>query len=151
MEILLLQDVNGIGKKHDLLVVGDGFALNYLLPQRVALVATPTIRKRYLEQIKRRAMEREYERELKLTLAQNLAGKSVKILRKATKTGKLYAAVSVEELAKALKDQHGIDVPVEFIEIAEPIKNTGTAHAQVKLENLTQTLTVTIEAEKAEK
>ncbi|MFA6259652.1 MAG: bL9 family ribosomal protein, partial [Candidatus Peribacteraceae bacterium] len=62
MEVLLLQDINGVGKKNDLLIVGDGYALNFLLPQSKAIVATPTVRRRFSEQIRRRAMEVQKER-----------------------------------------------------------------------------------------
>ena len=55
MEVLLLQDIPGIGKKDDLLIVKEGYALNNLLPYRKALVATPTVRKRYADQIRGRA------------------------------------------------------------------------------------------------
>ena len=61
MEVLLLQDVQNVGQKNDLLMVGDGYALNFLLPQQKAIVATPTVRKRYAEEIRRRAEQKELE------------------------------------------------------------------------------------------
>src|SRR2546423_12740961 len=100
MEILLLQDIAGIGKKNDLLVVGDGFALNCLLPQRKALVATPTVRKRYADQIRKRAEEKETDRQSQQQAAAALSGKAVQFTRKVTKTGKLYAAISEEQIAE---------------------------------------------------
>ena len=90
MEILLLQDVTGVGKKNDLLVVGDGYALNYLLPHRKALVATPTVRKRYADQIRKRAEEKEQERALRANAAAALSGKSVTFTKKMTKTGLVF-------------------------------------------------------------
>lgn len=146
MEILLIQDVNGVGKKNDLLVVGDGFALNCLLPRRMALVATPLVRRRYAEAIRRRAEERERERLLKLGAAQALAGKTVGFTRKATKTGKLYAAVTEEAIAAALQEQHGITVAADAIQIALPIKATGLVTVQVKLADRTVPLSVNVQA-----
>lgn len=148
MEVLLLQDVNGIGKKNDVLIVGDGFALNHLLPQRKALVATPTVRKRYADQIKKRAEEKERERKMQSELASLVAGKTVHFKRKVTKTGKLYAAISEKDIAKALQEQLQVDVPANAVEIPEPIKSVGVSTAQLKLGSQVHPLHVDVEAEK---
>ncbi|MBI3331338.1 50S ribosomal protein L9 [Candidatus Peregrinibacteria bacterium] len=147
MEILLLQDVNGIGKKNDLLVVGDGFALNFLLPQRKALVATPTVRKRYADQIRKRAEEKERERQIRMNAAAALAGKTLQFTKKVTKTGKLYAAVSEDHIADALKEQHGLEIPSESVILAEPIKATGNFTAKVKLGDSEQSISIVVKAE----
>lgn len=147
MEILLLQNVAKIGKKNDLMVVGDGFALNYLLPRRLAIVATPTVRKRYAEQIKRRAEEKELEKKQQSGAAQALLGKAVTFKKKATKTGKLYAAISDKAIADALKDQLGMEVEAGAIEISEPIKSTGSHEVKVNLGDLSQAVSVVVEAE----
>ncbi len=133
MEVLLLQDVNGIGKKNDLLVVGDGFALNFLLPHRKALVATPTVRRRYSEQIKRRAEEKVQEKEIQESAASAVAGKTVTFTRKVTKTGKLYAHISEEQIAEALKEQHEVNLSSDAISISETIKALGTFTVQVQM------------------
>ncbi|MDO8649535.1 MAG: 50S ribosomal protein L9 [Candidatus Peregrinibacteria bacterium] len=147
MEILLLEDINGIGKKNDLLVVGDGFALNFLLPQRKALVATPTVRKRYAEHIKRRAEEKLHEKEVQAGASAALTGKMVTFKRKATKTGKLYAGISEEQIAEALKEQHTITVPVNTITIPTPIKAVGTFDIRVRIGEAEQPVKVTVTAE----
>lgn len=149
MELLLLQDVKGIGKKNDLLVVGDGFALNCLLPRRVALVATPLVRRRYAEQIRTRAEEREHERQLKIGAAQAISGKALLFTKKVTKTGKLYAAITEEIIAETLKAQHGLEVRPENILVASPIKATGTFTIKVKLGDQSVPLSVIVKAEAA--
>ncbi|MFA6522947.1 MAG: 50S ribosomal protein L9 [Candidatus Peribacteraceae bacterium] len=146
MEILLLEDINGIGKKNDLLIVGDGFALNFLLPQRKALVATPTVRKRYAEQIRKRAEEKERERQMRQDAAAALTGKTVTFSKKATKTGKLYAAITPEQISEELGKQHALTVPAESIVIAEPIKATGTFTVQVEVAGTQQSLSVVVQA-----
>ncbi|MEK7591729.1 MAG: 50S ribosomal protein L9 [Patescibacteria group bacterium] len=148
MEILLIQDVAGIGKKNDLLIVGDGYALNYLLPHRKALVATPTVRKRYADQIRKRAEEKERERNLRANAAQALAGKSVTISRKASKVGKLYAAVSESQIAEAVSGQLGYELKKDAVELEDHIKNAGTFPVKVKLgEGITQVINVIVNAE----
>lgn len=149
MEVLLLQDVAGIGKKNDLLVVGDGFALNCLLPRRMALVATPLVRKRYADLIRRRAEEREREKQSQAGVAQALAGKSLMLTRKTTKAGKLYAAVTEKVIAEALKEQHQLEVKEDAVEIATPIKSTGTFQVNVTLGGQSLPVSVVIDAEKA--
>lgn len=148
MEVLLLQDIAGVGKKNDLLAVGDGFALNFLLPQRQALVATPTVRRRYAEEIRKRAEEREREKQTKVELAQGISGKEVRIARKVTKTGKLYAAVSEKIIAEELRKQHGLTVESSLIQIAEPIKTTGLFEVSLQLGGQEEKVRVVVEAEK---
>lgn len=147
MEVLLLTDIQGVGKKNDLIVVKSGFALNHLLPERKALVVTPNVRRRYAEAIKTRALEREHERELQTSVATALAGKVVHVTAKASKTGKLFAAVSEQQIADALKKEHNIALPVTSVSVAEPIKKVGTHTASVTVGTQTTTITVEVKAE----
>ncbi len=133
MEVILLEDVPGIGKKNDLIVVGDGFALNNLLPHRKALVATPTVRKRYAEHIRRRALERLREQELMAKATKALAGLSVTFERKVTKTGKLYASITQKHIAEALKEQHQVEVPEDVLHLEGPIKALGEFTVKVQI------------------
>ncbi len=151
MEILLLQDVAGIGKKNDLLVVGDGFALNCLLPQRKALVATPTVRKRYSEQITKRAIEKEKEKNVQQAAAAALVGKIVQFTRKATKTGKLYAAISAKEIAAAIKDQLLMDVSEDQVVITEHVKGVGNTQVAIKIGEQQHPITISVHEEKPAK
>jgi large subunit ribosomal protein L9 len=148
MEVLLIQDVPGIGKKNDLLVVGDGFALNYLLPKRAALVATPLVRKRYAEFIRRRAEEREKEKAVATGAAQALAGKSVVFKRKVSKNGKLFGSITEKNVADALKEQHDIVVSEDGIRIDDAIKTIGTHQIMMQMGEQVVTVNVTVEAEK---
>lgn len=148
MEIILLQDIPGIGKKNDLLLVGDGYALNCLLPQNKALVATPTVRRRYAEQIKRRAEEKELEKKLKSGAASQIANKEIRFTKKATKTGKLYGAITEEHIAEAAKEQLKIELAPTAFELDEPIKALGTFEIKVKIVDSVYPLKVTVIQEK---
>ncbi len=147
MELLLLQDITGIGKQNDIIVVGDGFALNCLLPERKALVATPTVRKRYADEIKRRANERENDRKVQLEAAGLLTGKIVNFQRKVAATGKLYAAISAKEISEALFAQHAVTVAADKIQIADPIKSTGNMTVQVEIGDSTYPLQISVARE----
>ncbi len=133
MELLLLEDITGVGKRNDIIVVGDGFALNCLLPQRKALVATPTVRKRYADQIKRRAEEREHDRKMQQEAADMILGKIVHFTRKVAKTDKLYAAITAKDISEALASEHSINVAPDDIQIADPIKSVGNVQVQVRM------------------
>ncbi len=149
MEVLLLQDIPGVGKKSDLIVVGDGFALNFLLPRRAALVATPLVRKRYADLIRRRAEEREVEKSAKSTAAAILSGKGITIVKKATKTGKLYAGITEEHLLQEFQKQLGVHVKEDDIDLPEYIKAIGPHQVSVKMGDQTVRVTVKVEAEAA--
>lgn len=147
MEILLLENVAKIGKKNDLLIVGDGFALNFLLPRRLAIVATPTVRKRYAEQIRRRAEEKDMEKKQQAGVAEALSGKTITIKKKATKTGKLYAAISPKTIADAAFEQLKMEVAEDAILIDTPIKSVGSFEITAKIGALSQPISVTVTAE----
>lgn len=149
MEVLLLQDINGIGKKNDLLVVGDGFALNNLLPRRAALVATPVVRKRYAELIRKRAEEREVEKSAQSSAAAALSGKTVLFTKKVTKAGKLYAGITEKNVMEALKEQLKYDVSEDDIQMDEHIKAAGTHQVTVRIANQNVPVNVKVDAEKA--
>ncbi len=133
MEVLLLEDIPGVGKRNDIIIVRSGFALNNLLPRRRALVATPAVRKRYAEQIKRRAEEKQHEIELAKSAAAVLKETVLKFVRKASKNGKLYAAVSAGNIAEALSEQVQVEVPEVDVTVETEIKSVGNHTARIKL------------------
>lgn len=148
MEVLLLSDISGIGKKNDLIVVASGFALNHLLPSRKAIVVTPNVRKQYAEHIKRRALEREQERQLLISVSSAVGGKVVHISAKAAKTGKLYASVTEDMIKDALMSEYGIDVPVSAITLKEHIKTPGTHTATLTVgAQSSSSLTIDVKAD----
>ncbi len=149
MEVLLLIDINGVGKQNDLIVVKSGFALNHLLPERKALVVTPNVRKRYAEQIKHRALEREREREIQLSLSNTLTGKVVHVTGKASKAGKLYAAISDIQIVAALKEEYGIVIPADSISMKDHIKKLGNHTVTVSVGTQTVSITVEVKADAA--
>ena len=148
MEVLLLEDLPGIGKKNDLLIVGDGYAMNKLLPCRMALVATPTVRRRYAEVIRRRAEEKVAETAAAQAGGTKLEGKTISITKKATKTGKLYAAVSEKLIAEEVQNQLKVELKPDAITIAEPIKALGEHNVVITLAGIAHPLAIEVVQEK---
>src|SRR4051812_25465293 len=115
MKIVLTKDVKGVGKKHDIKTVADGFALNSLIPQGVAEVATATV----LSRVAKIKTQEEAERKIK----EDLLGKNLKSIHDATievtvganDKGHLFAGLHAAEIAPLIKEQTRIDVLPEFI------------------------------------
>ena len=104
MEIILKQDVAGLGYKDDIVKVKNGYANNYLLPQGMAIIATPSNRKMHAENLKQRAHKEEKIRKDAEALQSALNGKSVKLIAKVGENGQLFGSVTNQQIAEALKD-----------------------------------------------
>lgn len=133
MKVILLQDVKGTGKKDQIVEASDGFARNYLIPRKMAREATSeainAIEKsksadKHREDV-RRAEAEERSRKLK--------GKVVQLTVRGGENGKLYGAVTNDQIAEALKQQHGIEIDKRKIEMEEPIKTAGQSFVTLKL------------------
>ena len=133
MEIILLQDVEKVGDKHTIVKVKDGFGRNYLIPQRKALIANATNRKRLAEFIRREeAMESKRVGEYQEIL-DKLTGQTLKIAAKAGASGKIFGSVTNVQLAAALKDQYDVEIDRRKIILPDEVKNLGTYTAQLEL------------------
>ena len=124
MKIILLQNVPALGQKYAVKDVADGYAGNFLLPRRLAVVATPALLKD-LEQ-KKTTMAKVAERDESATkaLVKKLDGYKLEISAKATEEGTLYAAIGIEEL-KAAFIKHKLDIGNATIKTGEPLKELG--------------------------
>ena len=133
MKVILLKDVKGSGKKDQIIEVSDGFGRNYLLPRKLAKEATSeavnSIENSQSAQ-KHRDEVRKLEAEAK---AKELKGKVIKLSAKGGAGGKLYGTVTNDALAKALKEQYGIDVDKRKFEPESPIKTAGQTMCVVRL------------------
>ncbi len=133
MEIILKQDVKGLGYKDDVVKVKNGYGRNFLIPQGVALLATDSNKKIQAENVKQRAFKEEKLRKEAAASAEKLAGAVLKVSAKAGENGKIFGSVTNIQVAEALKNA-GFDVERKNIEIVgESIKTLGTYSAKVRL------------------
>jgi large subunit ribosomal protein L9 len=132
MDIILLQDMDKVGDKHDIVKVKDGYGRNFLIPKGMAVVANDSNRRKYAS-IVRALDKRETARlgEYK-ALAAQLEGKSIKITAKAGSSGKLFGSVDANQIAATIKEQLGVEIERKKIAI-EPVKELGTHVATVTL------------------
>ncbi len=133
MKVILLQDIQGTGKRNQIINVSDGYARNFLFPKKWAMEATPAaVREveRRDEQERAREMARRQEAE---ALAASLKDKVILLQAKCGEKGRLYGSVTGQEIADALNAQHGIVLDKRRIELAEPIRTVGDSEVTVSL------------------
>ena len=133
MEIILKQDVKNLGYKDDIVKVKDGYAANYLIPQGMAIMATPTAKKIHAENLRQRAHKEAKLRSDAEALAGKLAAATVKVPAKVSSKGKVFGSVGNIQVAEAL-EALGFDVDRKNIEIvgADVVKATGAYEAVVR-------------------
>ena len=133
MKVILLKDIKGTGKKDQILEVSDGFARNFLLPKKAAIEATPSALNA-IEKSKAASQHREdVKRAEAEATARELKGKLVTLRARAGAGGKLYGAITSDNIAAALKEQHGLDADKRKIELDDPVKAAGQHGFTVKL------------------
>lgn len=133
MEVILLQDVARLGSKDDVVKVKDGFGRNYLIPQKMAVIATDSAKKVLAENTKQRAHKEAKLKDLALGIAEKLQTVQLVIGAKTSSTGKIFGSVNTIMLAEAINAK-GFEVDRKQITIAEDsIKEVGNYTAKIKL------------------
>ena len=133
MKVIFTEDVRGQGKKGDLKEVSDGYARNYLFPRKLATAATTDNINAMKLQEKARKAQMEREKAEAKAIADKLSSVQVTIRAKGSSGGKLFGAVTSQEISDCLKAQHGIDIEKNKIVQPEPIKSYGTYSVKAKL------------------
>jgi len=133
MDIILLKDLDKVGDKYSVVNVKDGYGRNYLIPQKMAVIANATNLKK-LDELK---AKEEAERAARLSefqeTADQLKGKTLKIGAKSGTSGKIFGSITSIQISNALQDQLGIDVERRRVNLPEDIKTLGTYTAVLDL------------------
>ncbi|MBW2039614.1 MAG: 50S ribosomal protein L9 [Deltaproteobacteria bacterium] len=132
MEVILMEDIPSLGKTGDVVKVSDGYARNYLLPRKKAMMSTANSL-RVLEHEKRLLQHKlnRFEREAQ-RLAQRIEEISCTVAKPSGEGGKLFGAVTSADIEGALREQ-GVLVDRKKIELEEPIKNLGVYTVPIRL------------------
>ena len=147
MKVILTRDVKGVGRAHEEVATADGYALNYLIPKKLAITATALAKK---EAETRRKQSTDRSALDATLLAQNIASLAearIVIKMKANEKGHLYDAVGESDIRKAAKEQARIDLPDDAIRLEKPIKELGTFDIPVATADSFGKFSITIEAE----
>jgi large subunit ribosomal protein L9 len=133
MKVILLKDVKGTGKKGDIKDVAEGYARNYLIPRKLAVIATEGNLNSLKEQKRREEKRKEEERIEAQNLGEKLSGITVKLTTKAGEGGRIFGSITSKQISQALKNQFQLDVDKKKIQLDEPIRSLGVIKVPVKL------------------
>lgn len=125
MEVILLKDVRGVGRKGEVKQVADGYGRNYLMALGLATLATGAAKTAVAQQQAQRADKQARMADGLEKQMADLDGQQVRIGVKANPSGGLFAAINEEQITRAVKEQLGLDVQAEMIVLDEPIKHVG--------------------------
>ncbi len=147
MEVILREHVDNLGRRGEVVKVADGYARNYLLPRKLALVATAGNKQRIdRERAKFEAAEAE-EKKIAEAMAARMANVEVEISRKVGETDALYGSVTTSDIADALRAK-GFDIDRRKVQLREPIKKLSEVDVPVRLQrDVTATVKVKVVAE----
>lgn len=133
MEIILKQDIKGLGYKNDMVTVRNGYGRNFLLPKGLAVLATDSAKKMHAEVIKQTSFKEEKSRKEAAANVEKLANVSIQVGAKAGENGKIFGSVTTIQVAEALQ-KAGYNIERKNIEIeGDAIKALGTYKAKVRL------------------
>ena len=147
MKVILIKDVKGVGRAHEEITAADGYALNFLIPKKLAIAAT-AVAKQEAELRRKQSVDRSALDATLLT--QNisaLAEARIVIKAKANEKNHLYDAVGEPEIIKAAKEQVHVDLSEGVIKLEKPIKELGTFDIPVASAETFGKFSITIEAE----
>ena len=139
MQVILIQDVNNLGGAHEVVKVRNGYARNYLIPQKMAIEASPS----NLAQLQER-MKQLGKKEAKLLAEINsvitkLQEGPLKIGAKTGTSGKIFGSVTSVQIARAIREQKGYEVDRRRITILDEVKELGTYKAKIDFGNGNET------------
>lgn len=133
MKVILLKDVKGTGKKGEVKEVSDGYARNYLLAKKLAVVADNTSMKELNEKNKSQEIKAQKEYEAAVELGKKMEELNVVIYSKAGDGGRLFGSITSKEIAEQIKKQHNIEVDKRKISLDEPIRVLGSRMVDIKI------------------
>lgn len=135
MQVILIEDVNNLGGRNELVTVKNGYARNYLIPRKLAVEANPSNLKQQEERLKvatkkEAAMLAELNKVIEV-----LKASSVSIGAKTGTSGKIFGSVTSLQIARAIRDQKGYEIDRKRISIVDEVKELGTHKAAIDFGN----------------
>ena len=133
MKVILLKDVKGTGKKGEMKEVSDGYARNFLLPKKMAIVADNTAVKELNEKNKSAENKAQKEYEAAVELGKKMEEMNIVMYSKAGDGGRLFGSITSKDIAEQLKKQHDIVVDKRKVLLNEPIRVLGSTNVEIKI------------------
>jgi large subunit ribosomal protein L9 len=135
MEVILIQDVNTLGGKNEVVKVKNGYARNFLIPQKFAVEASPSNLKQLNERLKvQKKKEDAMLAEIKSVIAK-LTEAPVKMTAKTGTSGKIFGSITTVMVSRAISEQKGYQIDRRKIHLPEDMKEIGTHKAKIDFAN----------------
>lgn len=133
MRLLLRADVDGVGKKGDLVEVSDGYGRNFLVPKGLAIKATKNIESQAAAMRRSRDLKDAADRSAAEEIARTLVPRVIAVSSRAGAEGRLFGSVTTNDVAEAVEQQTGVVLDRRRLHLDEPIKTVGTHTVRAKL------------------
>jgi len=133
MKIILLQDVDGLGKAGDLKEVANGYARNFLLPRQLAAGATPSLIANRQQRVAAEQRKLEKQADLNRQQSERLSQVTLTFKARVGREGRLYGSITSQDIAAGLRDTEGIVIDRRMIDLPDPIRSVGTFIVPVKV------------------
>jgi len=151
MQVILREHVDNLGRRGEIVKVADGYARNYLLPRKLALLATEGNKKRIERERGKFVVKEAEEQKVAEAMAERLGALDIAIAKKVGETEALYGSVTTADIAEALAAK-GVEIDRRKLHLSEPIKRLGEFDVPVRLHpDVTAHVKVRVVAESGQK
>lgn len=133
MKVILLKDIKNVGDENEIVDVSEGYARNYLLPKKLAVIATPTAIADLERNRKKIEQKLEAKKKSLIELAKKLEETPIELYARVGENNKLFGSITAHDVAEAIKQKFGVDLDKRKIHLEQHIKTLGTYQATIKL------------------
>ena len=135
MEIILIQDVDNLGARNEVVKVKNGYARNYLLPRQLAVENSPSNRKQLEERMKQVKKKEDKMLAQVNSVIEKLKEAPLKVGAKTGTSGKIFGSVTSLQISRAIREQRGYEIDRRKIQIIDEVKELGTYKASIDFGN----------------
>ncbi|MBU1130681.1 50S ribosomal protein L9 [Patescibacteria group bacterium] len=147
MQVILLKEVKSLGQKGEVKNVADGYARNFLLPQKLAGLVTKNIEEQIIKGRRSSQIKQEKEEQKSHEFLDKIKNKKLTFQAKANKEGKLFASITRDQIVKKINESYQLDVTEKNIELPQTLKQLGEYKINVKLKDKEAEISIIIKAE----
>ena len=134
-----------VGKRHEIKEMNDGYVMNFLIPRKLAELATPSAIASLEKRKKNIEIEREVQTDLLMKNLEEIKGKKITIKGKANEKGSLFKSIHVKDIVAEMKKQNHADIAEEFIVLEKPIKEIGEFEIPISIKGKKSSFKLVVE------
>ncbi len=145
MKVIFIKHAPGSGKVGEIKEVSDGYAMNFLIKTGLAKPATAQVMATEAARQKRDEKQKKLQEKALSSASNALSGKTIRFHKETNDQGTLYAAVTANDIAKAIQEQVGKTIPASAIKLSTPIKQQGSYTVSVRVKGLSASVTILVQ------